>query len=660
MTSRLPAAIVTACLYGAVSGGAASAQSPSPHLNRQERDALKAIMAAVDAAGADRETDAATLRTHVLRASDGSHYVAYTIGRTDGLAVPGRAVLYVRLATTQGPPERSLVRDWLTGNQIVAPPIAASRGLAFGEMPIMGATGSLEKRPPQTPEMASLTLMELERRRTRERNEERERQRLSGLEGKAVTRSETLPFEDFDLNVNPATVIQRALTAGPGDYFLYVATADPSAGNPASTIRIVKKRITLPPATTTELAIGSVILADGIRVRASAYPATEQASHPYAIGLTEIVPSADAMFADDEHLSLVFQVINAKPGGDGKPNVDIAFQIVRVTNGSEQAMAALTPQNYSAANLPPEFDLRVGHPLFATVTAPLSTLQRGSYRLKILVSDKIAGHTATTDAAFTVTATASSLLREAPAMAVPFRPESVLAADVLTMILATLRPAASSPALQRAFDLAAAGRFVDLLVEDPVPASEDGIRAALRGLAQLGVGDASAAVQFQRAQLLGAPIAPTRFLSGAARAAQARDADAIAAWQEALAAGAPRSLVVPQLLDAYVRRNDYPRAAALMAETKTAPAGWSRSAVATLIATQKERDAIAAIDARLAASPDDRDAQWLLLHALFAQLVRDPNAPAAVHQRFATQARAYIATNGAHAAVAEEWLSQIK
>ena len=80
-----------------------------------------------------------------------------------------------------------------------------------------------------------------------------------------------------------------------------------------------------------------------------------------------------------------------------------------------------------------------------------------------------------------------------------------------------------------------------------------------------------------------------------------------------------------------------------------------RSAAAVLIATQKERDAVRLIDARLAAVPADLDAQWLLLHALFAQLARDPQATA-IKERFTKQARAYIDAKGPNGALAVEWL----
>jgi hypothetical protein len=658
MRAALTALLVFGCLC-------ATAAAQTPSLSRPQRELLTAMVNAVDAASTAPESADASLRTHVLRASDGSHYVAFSLTPSSATSMPpGVKALYIRLATVPATipaqrAERSVIRDWLAGMQNVLPPIIANRGIALGDMPIMGATGNIANpaRAPMNAQTADLAAMDLERRRARERQEQREKQRRAELEGRAAMTSDTLPFEDFDLNAARSPVIQRALTAGPGDYFLYTAWADPSSPQPA--VHVIKKRLVLPAATTTELTIGSPILADGIQIRTAPYKPAEQASHPYAIGLTEIVPAADALFTDTENMSVVFQVINARHADSGKPDVDVVFQVVRVVNSQEQAVAALTPQNYSERNLPAEFDLRAGHPLFATVSAPLSTLRRGSYRLKILVTDRIAGHTATADTDFSVAATALSLLREAPPLGLPFQREPILSADVLPNVLAALRPASPSPALRRAFDLAAAARFVDLMVEEPVPDAEEALRAALRGLAMFAVGDASAAVQFQRAQLLGAPPGITRFLSGAARAQQARDADAIAAWQEALKSGAPQSLVAPYLLDAYVRRNDIVRAAALLTEIKNAPATWSRSRAAILIATQKESEAIALLEARLAATPADLDAQWLLLQSLFARLARETNTPAAIRERFTTLARAYIDAKGINAALAQDWLTAI-
>lgn len=657
MSVRLAAAIVTTCLCSG-----AQAQTPAPDLTRQQRDLLTEIVAAVDAAGGHTETAGLQWQHHLLRASDGSHYVAFSAAPPAAMPLPnGSVLLYVRLATatppgTQPIVERSPVREWLAGNTGSAPPPAARRGIALGEMPIMGTAGSVTRRPQVTEQMSDVSLMDLERRRARERADDLEKQRRAEREGRATPAADTLPFEDFGLTP-AAAVIQRALTTGPGDYWLYLAWAEPSAPKPSATVHVIKKRLTIPIASATQLSISSVILAERIHARATAGDPAQQASHPYAIGTAEIVPALDATFADGEHLSAVFQVINPQPAGDGKPDVDVAFQIVQRIGDRENAVASLTPQSYSSANLPAEFDLRAGHPLFASLSAPLATLKRGDYRLEILVNDKVARRTATAEIDFTVTATAAALLREAPGLGAPFRLEAVLAGDVLPAILAALKPGAPSAPLQRAFEHAEAGRFVELMVEEPIPQTEEGVRAALRGLALLAVGDASAAVQFQRAQLLGAPLAPSRFLSGAARAMQSRDVDAIAGWQEALAAGAPRSMVVPFLVDAHLRRNDFQRAAALL--DAGAAATWSRSTAAVLIGARKELDAVRLIDARLAEAPDDRDAQWLLLHALFAQLAGNAKAPAALRDRFATQARAYIDANGVHRALAAEWLKAI-
>jgi hypothetical protein len=657
--ARLAAWIVCICLC-AQDAHAQSASNPA----REQRELLHAVVLAVDAATSQSETLDATWQTHVMRASDGSHYLAFTAQPSAGMPLPaGPALLYVRLAHAAPSRlgERSQIREWLAGNRTAPPPIARS-GIAIGEMPIFGPTGNLASttRQPTSSGMTDLALLDLERRRERAKNEERERERRAELEGKAAAVSEIVPFEDFDLasrsiGANGARVIARALTTGPGDYMLYVAWADPSAPKPASTIRVMKKSIRLPPASSDALTISSVILADGVRVRDTPYPTSEQASHPYSIGLTEIAPAADAVFTSDENINIVFQVINPRPSEHGKPDVEIASRIV-LTGTKASPIASLKPLTYSADTMPAAFDLRLGHPVFVALTAPLETLGRGSYRLEIIVNDRNAGRSATTDVEFTVAATAKSLLGEAPPLEVTFTKESVLQVGARTYVVQSLTPSSPSPALRRALENAGAGKFVDLMVEEPVAKGEEAVRAALTGLAYLALGDASSAVQFQRAVLLGAPLGPARLLSGAARALQGRDGDAIAAWQEALKAGAPREVVAPLLLDAYLRRRDYPAASTVIAETKQTPTdpGWARGVAATLIATRKEAEAIKTLDAHLATHADDSQAQWLLLRALYAEAVAGRS-----RDRFAAAARRYIDGKGAHAPLAADWLAAI-
>jgi hypothetical protein len=660
MTARHAALLVTVCLWG--SDGAAQ----TPNLSKPQRDLLQALLTAVDQAATQPAAADPEWQTHRMRASDGSHYIAFSAPLSADRTLPqGPALLYVRLANitaTAAAPERSLVGEWLAGNRKTPPPIART-GIVLGEMPVMGATGNLSRRPPMSPGMVDLQLMENERRRERERQDARERERRAELESAAMNPREVLPFEDFDFAArltsgDGARVISRALTAGPGEYALFVAWADPAAPKPAATIQVMRHTLRLPPAITSELTLGSIILADRVSMREAPYPPAEQASHPYSIGAMEIVPAADATFSVDEALSLVFQIINAQPSATGKPDVAVTFRVVRVRGGAESQVATLKPQEYSDTNMPLDFDLRAGHPLFAAVTAPLSTLARGDYRLKITASDRLGGGATSTDVDFRVVGTAVSLLAEAPTLARPFTRDALLERSTVATLIDALAPAAPSAPLSRALVAARGERLVDLLVEEPVPAAERGIRTALTGLALLSVGDASAAVQFTRALQEGAPAAPVQVLLGAARALQGRDPDATAAWEAAIEAG-PHPPITRQLLaEALMRRGEYSRAAAAIADApRDESPSRARLTARTAIGSGRYADAIRILDGHLADDAADADAQWLRLHALYADAVAGNQQSA---ERFAAEAPRYIDANGVNAALATEWLGALR
>jgi hypothetical protein len=423
-------------------------------------------------------------------------------------------------------------------------------------------------------------------------------------------------------------------------------------------VHVVRKSITLEPARTIGLITGSVILADSVSVRPAPYSPSEQASHPYSIGLMEIVPARSTRYGRDGRLSVAFQVINAQSNDAGMPDIVVNFRIVRLNGDRESAVASLKPQSYNATTLPADFNAKLGHPIFAAVSAPLATLNRGDYRLRISVNDRIANSVVNTETAFSVIGTPASLLAEAPPLGRPFRREAVFEAGVLGSLVDRLTPSSPSPALSRALAVAKNGRPADLLIEEPVTPPEAGVRTTLTGLALLSIGDASAAAQFQRALDQKAPIAPTQFLLGAARAMQSRDADAIAAWQVAMSTGSAPEVTGQLLLDAYLRRNDLQRATELAA---SAPARIATPRVAAVyIATRREAEAVAALERHLAEHPDDHDARWLLLHALYSQFVGTGKAPSAADaERFRTQARTYIDAGGVNSGLAEEWLKAI-
>lgn len=665
MTFHLAAAIVTACLFSVCAD--VLAQTQAPDLTRQQRDLLQALVTAVDrTSSAPAGADHAWL-THVLRASDGSHYIAFALTPPAETLPKSPVIVYVRLATAQARgttavSERSLVREWLLGSRGDPRLLPRKGGFALGDMPAMGAV--IERRDgTSSVGSADLQAIGLQRERSRERREEETKRRRAALEGAGGPPSGGLPFEDFDI-VAPAAfadgtpAIQRALTAGPGAYDLMIAWADASQPAATARVQVARRSLQLAPAVGTEFGLSSVIVADHIGTRITPYSPLEQRSHPYSIGATEIVPARDTVFTPSDRFAVAFQIVNPMPSASGKPEVVINLRIARTGGAREEVVAALSPLVYDATTLPPDFDLRLGHPLIAALAAPLATIPRGEYRLVITAEDRLSSSVVSGGVEFTVRGTPATLLAEAPPLGRPFRRDLLLTAGVLDALVTALTPASPSPALAAALKSARDGRFADLLVAATVPSAEQGVRTALTGLALFSLGNPSSMPEFQRALLQQAPAAPAQFLLGASRAMLGRDGEAIAAWNAALQAGFPPAFIQPRRAEAYLRQKDFQRAAAAIDSLRSDDdPPVIRTFAATRIATRREADAIVALDGLLATHPADLDAQWLLVHALFSDVV---NGNQVRRERFLVEAKRHIDANGANSALAAEWLAQVK
>jgi hypothetical protein len=402
-----------------------------------------------------------------------------------------------------------------------------------------------------------------------------------------------------------------------------------------------------------EFGLSSIIVADGITVRQQPYDSFQQRAHPYAIGLTDIKPARDATFTSSQQIAVAFQIVNPGASPSGKPDVRISPRITRLNGAREEPVATLSPLVFDAASLPAEFDVRLGHPLIAAFAAPLATIPRGDYRLLVTAEDRVSSTVVATRTEFTVVGTPASLLAEAPPFAPRFDAASVLGPPVIGEVVSRLAVPAPSPALTRALEVARAGRFADLLVAETVPDTERGARTALGGLALLSLGNPAAIVEFQRALELGASAPAVQVLIGAARAAAGRDAEAVTAWETATRAGFPRAPLDRLVAEAHLRQKDYPRAATAIGERPSDPAALMTFA-ATRIATRRPDEAIAVLDALPGERPDD--AQWLLLHALYAQYVGGDHRNAT---RLRTEAQRYLDMKGRHARLASEWLKVV-
>ena len=93
----------------------------------------------------------------------------------------------------------------------------------------------------------------------------------------------------------------------------------------------------------------------------------------------------------------------------------VNLRVARLNGTREEPVASLSPLVYNAGSLPPDFDVRLGHPLIAALAVPLATIPRGThYTPVITVEDRIAKAVVASRAEFTVVGSATSLLTEAP------------------------------------------------------------------------------------------------------------------------------------------------------------------------------------------------------------------------------------------------------
>jgi len=671
MAARMACAFVVAALLGLPAS--AAAQGKAPNLSKEQRQSLQAAVTAARSAAPLSREDA--WQMHLLRASDGSHYVAFSMEAPADVRAEESLALYVRLEprptdppSTAQPP-RSAVEDWLRGERSDPLPMRARRVVTVpsGELP-MGGTAATMTRDGSGQNSAVIALMERQLQKQREEEAAREKARREELEGKTKAQLNVMPFEDFDLQARVVArpgrppVFQRAITAGPGDYDVVVSWAVLDGKNRPTRTGGLRHPLSLPPVQTSGLALGSVILADAIRARTDLYTSEQQTAHPYAIGGTEIDPAPDQSFTNDERLSVAFQIFNAVPSVTGKPDVGVALRLYRRTPAGEELAATLAPLQYNEGTLPADFNLLQGHPLLAAFAAPLRTLPRGEYRLAVGATDRLARVSTTAEARFRIVPTPTALLASAPAFTTPFVRTRLLDAAVFEPALDALAPHASSPGLAPLLTLARQHRFVDLMADQPVTGADRGTAILLQGLAAYALGDTGRAigVRLARAREAGAPEGATQFWLGATHAIEGRDADALEAWQAARAAGWPQALVVPPVAEAQVRLGrleDAGRTARDALDAGAVDPTLVRVAAAADIAARRYGPAADRLGAYVAASPADTDAQWMLVHALFAGLVTG-DVPAAQAERRTALGQAvdrYVEAGGRHRALAEEW-----
>lgn len=211
-------------------------------------------------------------------------------------------------------------------------------------------------------------------------------------------------FLDLKATAGQAMRLSRAFAVAPGDYEAYVALKErgPAAAATALKTTVVKHALTIPDFWTNELATSTVILADRVEPLKEPVAKEQQIEHPYALGMTEIVPAADSAFRKNEELSVIFLVYNPSIGVDKKPDLTIEYTFHHKTAEGEKYFNKTEPQKFNEQTLPPAFDITAGHQLVAGQSVPLASFPDGDFRLEIKIADNKSGAALTRNVTFSV------------------------------------------------------------------------------------------------------------------------------------------------------------------------------------------------------------------------------------------------------------------
>lgn len=199
--------------------------------------------------------------------------------------------------------------------------------------------------------------------------------------------------------------LQRALSAAPGLYDLYVAVRErPGPGKEEAALKaaVIKRELIVPDFSEKAMQLSSVILAERIDPLSAPLDKRQQALRPYALGTVEIQPTLHATFDRSSTMSIAFFIYNAAMDERGQPDIAVEYRVYRDTAVGEALVGTMPTQRYDATTLPPSFSMKMRRELGAAQSLPLDALAPGAYRLRIRVTDNMTGAQCLSDAPFRV------------------------------------------------------------------------------------------------------------------------------------------------------------------------------------------------------------------------------------------------------------------
>ena len=181
-------------------------------------------------------------------------------------------------------------------------------------------------------------------------------------------------------------VFRASFLVNPGLYRVIIAVLDRETPRFGTHSAVVEQRVAIPDLSKKGLHISSIVLADRIDDLPETTSDGERVAYPYSFGRTNVVPAGPGPFRRDDHLIVMFQVYNPATFEDGKPDVEVHYQVFR--DGTEDELVGSTaPQLFNQESLPEEFSLKEGFQLTPIQTLPLSQFEPGAYTLRVEVQD---------------------------------------------------------------------------------------------------------------------------------------------------------------------------------------------------------------------------------------------------------------------------------
>jgi hypothetical protein len=214
------------------------------------------------------------------------------------------------------------------------------------------------------------------------------------------------PWDNLEfLDVPADGLVARGLALSGGEYELFVGVKELSTENEEEIKKtsVFRRDLSVPDFTKPELAISSIIVADGMEGVEALAPEAQRAN-PYTFVTIKVTPSLDSKYQQTSALTLLFWVYGVTPDAMQKPDVQIDFSFHQKLPEGEKYFNKTAPQvlNATSPMLPAGFDLSAGHLVPGMLNMPLGSFPPGDYRCEVRVTDKLSGKSLTQNVAFNV------------------------------------------------------------------------------------------------------------------------------------------------------------------------------------------------------------------------------------------------------------------